>query len=422
MQPFRTAELAARVVAWHNRHPLARRIAPAQVMAIGVVSLPFALREPAPDGAAAATPALTSIFDAQWMYGADEAALAHFVLAHGAYPLDAAAHWPWRQVDADLARAHAADAQGLEGRTARHLLSAVIEVDGRRSRVLVAPAAPLKQATVFGRRLFDPRRVVGGIGSGAVAAGLLAGGLALLLAPQTGGDQALVAQTTATAASGVVAAAGHERPQDSPHGAPPDNGPGDNHGHAPDAPTAVAHAASTPDLAASASHGDVVPHPAASQHADAEPQATADTASTAAVPTSVHPTDVSPMLQDAAAAGPLVRIRPALTEDERRQARLQAEALRPSPVASAAAANLLKGTVFALATPPLRSRDDAQAQQVLLHSMKAQVATPVPTQLDVMAAGKRWRVVWWPHPKAEDAERLRLEASARGLKLEVIAF
>jgi hypothetical protein len=126
------------------------------------------------------------------------------------------------------------------------------------------------------------------------------------------------------------------------------------------------------------------------------------------------------MLQDAAAAGPLVRIRPTLTEDERRQARLQAETLRPPPPPTVD--TLLKGPVYALATPPLRTRDDAQAQQVLLHGLKAQVATPVPTQLDVMPAGRRWRVVWWPHPQAEEAERLRVEASARGLKLEVIAF
>ncbi len=34
-------EVAARVVAWHNRHPLARRITSAQVGAIGVIALPF---------------------------------------------------------------------------------------------------------------------------------------------------------------------------------------------------------------------------------------------------------------------------------------------------------------------------------------------------------------------------------------------
>ena len=393
MHTLRPADLAARVVAWHHRHPLARRIAPAQVVGIGVVSLPFALREAAPDGAAAAAPPLTPIFDAHWMYGVDTAALHHFVLAHGTYPLDAAAHWPWRHVDADLPLAHAADAQGLEGRTARHLLSAVIEVDGRRSRVLVAPAAPLTSAPVFGRRLFDARRVAGGIGSGALAAGLLAGSVAFVLAPSH--DTTTIAEVPAAAsaasASGNLVA----------HGA------------------LVAHETTTESAAVA---GDVT-HPSDTPAAASAPQAhtVADAEATTAEP-AFRPADVSPMLQDAAAAGPLVRIRPTLTEDERRQARVQAEALRPSPAASSPAESLLKGPVYALATAPLRTRDDAQAQQVLLHSLKAQVATSVPTPLDVMPAGRRWRVVWWPHPQAEEAERLRLEASARGLKLEVIAF
>ena len=42
MEPDRSELVAARVVAWHNRHPLARRIRPEQVHSIGVVSLPFA--------------------------------------------------------------------------------------------------------------------------------------------------------------------------------------------------------------------------------------------------------------------------------------------------------------------------------------------------------------------------------------------
>jgi hypothetical protein len=37
-------QVVARVVAWHNRHPLARRITPDQVHSVGVVSLPFAVR------------------------------------------------------------------------------------------------------------------------------------------------------------------------------------------------------------------------------------------------------------------------------------------------------------------------------------------------------------------------------------------
>ena len=42
MQALRLNEVLARVVAWHNRHPLARRINPTQVHSIGAVVLPFA--------------------------------------------------------------------------------------------------------------------------------------------------------------------------------------------------------------------------------------------------------------------------------------------------------------------------------------------------------------------------------------------
>ncbi len=47
MRPASVAEVAARVVAWHNRHPLARRITAAQVQGIGVVAMPFVLPSPA---------------------------------------------------------------------------------------------------------------------------------------------------------------------------------------------------------------------------------------------------------------------------------------------------------------------------------------------------------------------------------------
>lgn len=59
----RLSEVAARVVAWHNRHPLARRIDASQVHSIGEVRLPFASAQawgdtpPARAEAAAAPPA-----------------------------------------------------------------------------------------------------------------------------------------------------------------------------------------------------------------------------------------------------------------------------------------------------------------------------------------------------------------------------
>lgn len=365
MNALRTSDVTARVVAWHNRHPLARRITPDHVQAVGVVALPLALKTP--DGPAAPVD-LTPIFDAGWMYRADAEALGDWVRRHGRYPLPACADWPHRQIDADLPRSHAADAAGLDGRTLRHVLTAVVEIGGQRVRVLVAPVAPLARAQVFGSRLYSLPRAAGLAGAGAVAAGLaVAGGL--LLRPElpvAPAPAVLAAVPAASAASATLAASA--------------------------APAASAVAAI------------------------AEPAAPAASAVVQALPD--KPLDVDPVLRSRAdGAPPLVQIRPRLTEDEQRAARVQAVALRPAPAASAAAA-----TVYAIATPALRTRDDALAQQALLQGLKAQSPTPGPTQLAVMPAQGRWRVVWFPHPVQREAERLIVEARARGLKVELIAF
>ncbi|MDE2504340.1 MAG: hypothetical protein KGL18_15365, partial [Burkholderiales bacterium] len=42
MEELRLSAVVARVVAWHNRHPLARRITRDQVQAVGYVGLPYA--------------------------------------------------------------------------------------------------------------------------------------------------------------------------------------------------------------------------------------------------------------------------------------------------------------------------------------------------------------------------------------------
>jgi hypothetical protein len=54
MQALRLNEVLTRVVAWHNRHPLARRINASQVHSIGEVVLPFASAKPLPAGTAGA--------------------------------------------------------------------------------------------------------------------------------------------------------------------------------------------------------------------------------------------------------------------------------------------------------------------------------------------------------------------------------
>ena len=74
MDDLRLTRLAARVVAWHNRHPLARRIQVAQVHSMGYVALPFLAPAPAQlagvDGGAAAAAGAASLADSA---GAGEA-------------------------------------------------------------------------------------------------------------------------------------------------------------------------------------------------------------------------------------------------------------------------------------------------------------------------------------------------------------
>jgi hypothetical protein len=368
MNAMRTADVTARVVAWHNRHPLARRIAPENVSGVGIVVLPFALRAAEGDDAPPAD--LTPIFGDEWMFRAAPQRLGRWARLHGVYPLPGFGHWPLRQIEADLDLSRRADAQGLEGRTARHLITAVVDVAGQRVRLLLAPGDDPFQARVFGQRIFSLPRL------GALAAAGATLGLALGVTPW----RQPVLQDTPVAAP---AAAVHTV-----------------------AAASAASAASAPTAVAAASAASA----ATDAHAMAEP---------VEVPL---PTSVEAELQDRArGAPPLARIRPTLSEDERRAARVQAAALRPAPAASAVAA-ASTGPVYALVTPPVRSRDDATAQQVLLQGLKAQVPTPGPTRLDVMAAQGRWRVVWWPHPQQKEAQALLLEARARGLKVDLIAF
>lgn len=428
MNALRTADVTARVVTWHNRHPLARRITRSDVSGIGIVALPFALKTPADGEAAAGAPIeLTPIFGDDWMFHAAPKRLGDWVRRHGVYPLVGATHWPLRQIDADLPMARRADALGLEGRTVRHLVMAVIDVAGQRVRVLLAPQESMRQAAVFGSRVFSLPRLSALVGASAVlglALGLLPGLRAAGATSDAAPILASAASSAASEASGPVAAsaaatalAAAQAASQASSGAPSEPTQVATALPAspalPPAPTAHADPAAGPaSTAAQGGTAHPVPPPAAPAPTLAPAQAAADIQ---------EPADVPPEVRDrASGAAPLVRIRPVLTEDERREARLRSASLRPAGGASAAATT--QGPVYAIVTPGLRTRVDAEAQQVLLQGLMAQTATPVPTQLDVMAAKGRWRVVWWPHPQHKQAEQLLLEARARGLKVELIAF
>lgn len=404
MNVLRPSDATARVVAWHNRHPLARRITRDQVQGLGVVALPFALRV-ADDGTPGDDGPLTPIFGTDWMYRAEAAALGDWVRRHGRYPLPECAGWPHRQVDADLPQAHAADAAGLEGRTLRHVLSAVIEADGQRVRVLIAPQAPLARAAVFGRRLPSLRRAA--VLAGPLVAGALGTAATLMLWPRA--PATLPAAGPVLAAAPAASAASAASP--APVAAGASAASAATAGPAPARPASATVVATAPPVPAAS---------AASMPVAAASQAASGTVAHASPPAATaRPTDVAPVVRlRAEGAPPLVQIRPRLTEDEQREARVAAAALRPAAIPSAAGHR----TVFAIATPALRTRDDALAQQALLQGLRAQASTPVPTQLSVMPAQGRWRVVWFPHPEQREAEALVVQARARGLKVELIAF
>jgi hypothetical protein len=195
MDAMRMADVAARVVAWHNRHPLARRITPADIGPVGIVALPFAVpAEPdaadaadAADGSAADPGRWRALFGAGWMYRAHRtmaARLPAWVRDHGVVTPAGFDGWPRRQIDAELPLSHRADADGLTGRTLRHVLGTVVEGDGQRTRVLVAPRAQGTRRAVFGARQWSLPRLSTAAG---VAAGTLAALATLVAAPALDG-------------------------------------------------------------------------------------------------------------------------------------------------------------------------------------------------------------------------------------------
>ena len=192
-----TPALAAAVVAWHNRHPLAERIAAAQVVGCGVVALPFSapgapplgrvVLAPAvpgpffdpPDQAAAVAPSqppprpakpagpgrsagLQAAFDAGLIEGITTQKIAGFVLRHGSETRPGPADLPQR----DLPLAPEAE-RTLPA--VRFVYSVAIELGAQRRRVLIGTGPSPR---VLGHRLMSRGRR---LAAGAVLLSLLAG-------------------------------------------------------------------------------------------------------------------------------------------------------------------------------------------------------------------------------------------------------
>ena len=377
-----TAAVAAAVVAWHNRHPLARRITPQQVHGIGVVELPLALpSQPRQRGA-------QILFAAQTLYHAAPARLAAWLNRHAKVPCPAPDDWPRRPLDVEPSLAMQAQQAGLTTHVTVSVLTAAVDVDGKRLRLLLAGG---KRLRIHGSRAIGMPRIgaaaLAAAGAGAVAV------WGLMPTPHMPASPALPDGVLATIA------------------VPADPAPS-----AVSAPTV--QAAELPEA-----H----PHEAAPEPALAQAEAAVPSASAAAP---VELAQAEPAPPDVpVTTGPVRRIAPAIDAAARDAARTQSRALRAATAASAASApavheraDLIKGTVYAIATRPTAKRDAAMSQLALMRGLLAQTRTEVPTRLDLMPAGRQWRVVWWPHPSRDSANKLLADVDARGLNAELIAF
>ncbi|MDZ7589377.1 MAG: hypothetical protein U5L05_01520 [Rubrivivax sp.] len=383
--------LVARVVAWHNRHPLARRITAQQVRSLGFVALPFAVPRTADAADAAATgpacPAGTSAapssaaapvrqrgrsgamnaaFSEDFIAPMAPARVARWAARHAREAASAPMGAPMRQVAVDEGRV----AFG-HGVVVRYAMTAAVQAAGARSRLLIGPDA---RSPVLGRRLWSrPRATFAG--GGALAALALVVAMALKPAEPTA---LLAAAPVITAAAPVVPAV--PTLDEAPPGrhAPPDAEPRLGRVELPPlVPQLVPPIDDAVRAAARQARADLIPP----QQAMARPEP----------------------------APPVALGLPAATLPDTPRS--------PTPTATAVPPEAF----WALTTRLLRTRAESmqlmQAVDALLREHAGQ-----DLKVEMLPSGDDWRVVGWPFRHRADAERARAMLLARGLKVEVVDF
>ncbi len=462
MDELRLQAVAACVVAWHNRHPLARRITRDHIQAIGYVALPYvaagSAAEPtleAPLDAAAPAPAADVGEGATLREGAaaqapqGEAPAATGALARGAlrpaFSEDFIAPVSTRRVARWAARRGSRLTPAPDGAPLRvvqrlasvpgvpvtvHLLSAAIETGTLRARVLVGAG---ERAAVLGPRLWSGPRVA----AAAVLPLLLSAALLTLSPwPRTQGSEAATA--AASAPSAVVAAASEPSAVMAAASAPSAAMAAASEPSAAmaaaSAPLAAMAAASVPVAAsaaamiapttaeAAASAVPVVLAQAAEPHPEPRPAAKAD--GKAAVPV-----DVAPRL------GKLNL--PLISDEDKAEARRVRRARDEALAAGLPASNAVTAAAggkgepppagsqaapaFALSTRVLRTRAEAEQVRVAMDALLRTVkASEIHT--DILPQGDDWRVVGWPFARRDLAEQARTLLVARGMRVEIVAF
>lgn len=148
--------LAAQVVAWHNRHPLARRINRRQLGGYGVVSLPFS---PAPPEGQDGPPRFPMFDDLSLIPGLSRSKVVALALTQGWQERPGAPEWPLRQVPV---------AKGWDASKSEpiHLLTVALKRGNKKPplRLLVGRSASVELGGVIGHRLSSrPRLALAGL-------------------------------------------------------------------------------------------------------------------------------------------------------------------------------------------------------------------------------------------------------------------
>lgn len=432
MQTLHLHSLASHIVAWHNRHPLARRIGIQHVQSIGYVMLPFettasttaersatvvlptepvaqaqpesadgatlreramarALHTPshAPSHAPAPTPAppaalpapkasrsaalpapLKPAFSEDFIKPLRPAAVAAFALLHGADAATPGKDNPVRMVKPD-------GGVNLPLLQRRWLLTAQIEADGRRTRLLAGAG---RTPALLGQRLWSLPRVSLAVAVPLVMAAVLALGIKALFKPSA------VQPASAGPAAVAFAAASAAPPQ----------------------------ALTTAVPASAAAPGETVPTATSPGLPSAPASAPAALPDTAQRPTDVNPTWGQVNLPS---IGPVA--------DERRltalAARQAAPALAPPDAGQPPAPAVVAQPAVALSSRLIRTRAESEQIADAVRGLLATGST-ARLQVEAMRSGDDWRVDCWPFSSREQADKARALLASRGLKLQVVNF
>jgi hypothetical protein len=407
-------DVAARVVAWHNRNPLARRLRRADVGSVGHVALPFFDPDaPPPSGweapagsllaratarATAGLPrprgrgtagALRAAFREDFIPPLRPDEVAALAASHGVERDDEPVDAPVRVV---------MPPPGTEALAWRWLLTAELRTDTVRTRVLLGPG---RGSPVLGRRLLSLPRVV------ALAA---LGGAALTLAVTLGGFEGGEPAPVAVLPRATPAQA----PAAGPASAPAASRAAASAASATSPVTAPAEQPMAIELPASAAPAPTPKPPP--KPAPTPAQATAPPTPAAAAS---RPLDVEPRLGRIEL--PTI---PGIADPRRRRAAEQAAAAASAastPTASPVAAPVAIAPAFALATRLLRTRTESEQIAEALTALLVVPGSPV-QKVEVIKIGDDFRVVAWPYPSRTEAERARAALLARGHRLQLIDF